>query len=141
MVYFRDSAFSSSESRYLIISDHKDSKVKTKLFIGTGDNPSIPISKWIQFWGKEAFKYEPLPLRRENKSIRLKSSHNPTGKLDKVVNWSSKEEGLFHKLGFKSDKKDDTYLASFLSCWLCVFVFPTMVEDVIRPGVFGLLVT
>lgn len=79
--------------------------------------------------------YEQPPPRRDKKLIRLKSSHNPTGELNKTVNWLIAEEALFHKLVFKSQKMDETYLAAFLSCWLCIFVRPTKQGDVIHLGV------
>ena len=42
---------------------------------------------------------------------------------------------LFTKLGIRDDLKDATYLAAFLSCWLCLFVFPHE-GSFLRPGVF-----
>lgn len=48
MVYFRDSVSSSSKSRYLIILDLKDSKVETKLPVGT---PSTPLAgSYVAAW-------------------------------------------------------------------------------------------
>uniref|UniRef100_A0A9I9EJQ6 Aminotransferase-like plant mobile domain-containing protein n=1 Tax=Cucumis melo TaxID=3656 RepID=A0A9I9EJQ6_CUCME len=31
---------------------------------------------------------------------------------------------LFAELRIRNDLKDETYLATFLFCWLCLFVFP-----------------
>uniref|UniRef100_A0A9I9EI04 Aminotransferase-like plant mobile domain-containing protein n=1 Tax=Cucumis melo TaxID=3656 RepID=A0A9I9EI04_CUCME len=42
---------------------------------------------------------------------------------------------LFAKLGIRNDLKDETYLAAFLSCWLCLFVFPHK-GSFLRPRVF-----
>uniref|UniRef100_A0A9I9ECM8 Aminotransferase-like plant mobile domain-containing protein n=1 Tax=Cucumis melo TaxID=3656 RepID=A0A9I9ECM8_CUCME len=42
---------------------------------------------------------------------------------------------LFTELGIKDDLKDETYLAAFLSCWLCLFVF-SQKGSFLRPGVF-----
>ncbi|TYK03767.1 hypothetical protein E5676_scaffold863G001500 [Cucumis melo var. makuwa] len=42
---------------------------------------------------------------------------------------------LFTELGIKDDLKDETYLAAFLSCWLCLFVF-SQKGSFFRPGVF-----
>ena len=42
---------------------------------------------------------------------------------------------LFVKLGIRDDLKDATYLAAFLSFWLCLFVFPHK-ESFFRPRVF-----
>nr|XP_016502923.1 PREDICTED: uncharacterized protein LOC107821046 [Nicotiana tabacum] len=41
-------------------------------------------------------------------------------------------------LAFGSDQKDEVYLASFLSCWLCVFVLSTKEGDFIRPVTFNI---
>lgn len=106
-----------------------------QLHEGICDNLSVPVNKQTKFQYKKASKYEPHLPRRERKFIHLKSLHNLSGNLDKVINWLFEEEGLFHKLGVKSHKKDDTYLADFFLCWLCVFVFPEKEGDIIRLGV------
>ena len=42
---------------------------------------------------------------------------------------------LFTELGIRDDLKDAMYLAAFLSCWLCLFVFPQK-ESFLCPRVF-----
>ena len=42
---------------------------------------------------------------------------------------------LFKELGIEDTLKDKTYLAAFLSYWLCLFVFPQK-GAFLRPGVF-----
>uniref|UniRef100_A0A9I9E6I7 Aminotransferase-like plant mobile domain-containing protein n=1 Tax=Cucumis melo TaxID=3656 RepID=A0A9I9E6I7_CUCME len=42
---------------------------------------------------------------------------------------------LFAELAIRDDLKDETYLAAFLSCWLCFFVFPQK-RSFLHPGVF-----
>ncbi|XP_060195511.1 uncharacterized protein LOC132624806 [Lycium barbarum] len=103
---------------------------------GRSDNPRVSLSKWIQFWYKRALKYQPAPPRREKKSARFKSTHNLTGAIPKASQWSREEEAVFHKLGVKPAKRDETYLAAFLSCWLCAFVLPSEEGNFIRPGTF-----
>ncbi|XP_019239821.1 PREDICTED: uncharacterized protein LOC109219803 [Nicotiana attenuata] len=71
----------------------------------------------------------------EKKSARLKSTHNPNGVIPETTRWSSDQEATFSKLRVRSDKKDETYIAAFLSIWLCAFVFPKS-ENLIRPETF-----
>uniref|UniRef100_A0A9I9E9M2 Aminotransferase-like plant mobile domain-containing protein n=1 Tax=Cucumis melo TaxID=3656 RepID=A0A9I9E9M2_CUCME len=42
---------------------------------------------------------------------------------------------LFAKLEIRNDLKDETYLAAFLSCWLCLFVF-LQKGSFLRTGIF-----
>uniref|UniRef100_A0A9I9ELU2 Aminotransferase-like plant mobile domain-containing protein n=1 Tax=Cucumis melo TaxID=3656 RepID=A0A9I9ELU2_CUCME len=42
---------------------------------------------------------------------------------------------IFAELGIRDDFKDETYLAAFLSCWLCLFVFSHK-RSFLRPRVF-----
>ncbi|MCD9644389.1 hypothetical protein HAX54_032587 [Datura stramonium] len=99
------------------------------LWEGNNNNSNVLLRMWIVFWCKKSTKYEQPPLRKEKKSSHLKSLYNPTGLIDKDVSWLTVEEALFHKLGVKSYRKDETYLAAFLSCWLCIFVIPTKEAD------------
>uniref|UniRef100_M1DXM5 Uncharacterized protein n=1 Tax=Solanum tuberosum TaxID=4113 RepID=M1DXM5_SOLTU len=48
--------------------DHKSNKA-SKVWVS--------FSEWIQFWCKKDLKYELAPLRKEKKSRRLSSNHNP----------------------------------------------------------------
>jgi len=43
---------------------------------------------------------------------------------------------VFRRLGVPKEKRESTYLAAFLSCWLCVFVLPEIGEKFIRPSTF-----
>ncbi|XP_075076357.1 uncharacterized protein LOC142163009 [Nicotiana tabacum] len=103
---------------------------------GGSNDPKVSAKKWVEFWCRKTMKYTHPPLRKEKKSAYLKSTHNPTGVIEEAVNWSTVEEALFHKLGVMDDKKDETYLAAFLSCWLCIFVLPSKDGAFIRPGTF-----
>ncbi|KAH0708827.1 hypothetical protein KY284_010254 [Solanum tuberosum] len=42
-------------------------------------NMRVSFNEWIQFWCKKDRKYELAPPRKEKKSRRLSSTHNPTG--------------------------------------------------------------
>ncbi|KAA0047546.1 hypothetical protein E6C27_scaffold2963G00230 [Cucumis melo var. makuwa] len=72
---------------------------------------------------------------QQKKASRSKSTQNPDGLKIQAREWSSRESMLFAELGIKDDLKDETYLAAFLSCWLCLFVFPQK-GSFLRPGVF-----
>ncbi|KAA0060611.1 hypothetical protein E6C27_scaffold22G004890 [Cucumis melo var. makuwa] len=80
--------------------------------------------------------YYSIPItRKQKKASRSKSTQNPDGSKIQAREWSSRESMLFAELGIKDDLKDETYLAAFLSCWLCLFVFPQK-GSFLRPGVF-----
>ncbi|XP_070005580.1 uncharacterized protein [Nicotiana sylvestris] len=102
---------------------------------GTGATQKVFFSKWTSFWYKKTLIYRPAPLRKEKKFARLKSTHNPNGVIPETTRWSSDQETIFSKLRVRSNKKDETYVAAFLSIRLCAFVFPK-VENSIRPETF-----
>ncbi|OIT27175.1 hypothetical protein A4A49_31917 [Nicotiana attenuata] len=79
---------------------------------GESHDPKVLFTKWIEFWFKRDLRYKPAPARREKKSTRLKSTHNPTGAIPEVVAWSSADEMMFANLGVKpySNKQGDTDL-------------------------------
>ncbi|CAL8153323.1 unnamed protein product [Prunus armeniaca] len=49
---------------------------------------------------------------------------------------TEEEEGVFEDLGITDEDMEKSYLAAFLACWLCKFVFPKDDVTLIRPGVF-----
>ncbi|KAG5590908.1 hypothetical protein H5410_041422 [Solanum commersonii] len=99
-------------------------------------NMRVFFNEWIQFWCKKDRKYELAPSRKEKKSRRVSSTHNPTGEIPTEINtWSSTQEMVFFKLGTKHQKYE-TYLTTFLSCWFCAFVFPSEEGNFIRPETF-----
>ncbi|KAA0046555.1 hypothetical protein E5676_scaffold403G00180 [Cucumis melo var. makuwa] len=72
---------------------------------------------------------------QQKEALRSKSTRNPDGSKIQAHEWSSRESMLFAELGIKDDLKDETYLAAFLSCWLCLFVF-SQKGSFLCPGVF-----
>ncbi|MCD7447100.1 hypothetical protein HAX54_023129, partial [Datura stramonium] len=100
------------------------------------DSSRVSLSRWIGFWYKKALRYKPAPPRREKKTAHLKFMHNPTGAIPEISQWSRDEEGVFSKLGVRPAKKEETYLATFLSYWLCAFVLSSEEGDFIRPETF-----
>ncbi|KAH0633016.1 hypothetical protein KY284_035802 [Solanum tuberosum] len=43
---------------------------------------------------------------------------------------------MFFGLGVRANKRDETYLTTFLSFWLCAFVLPNKEGEFVRPGTF-----
>ncbi|KAL2933916.1 GATA transcription factor 14 [Bienertia sinuspersici] len=77
-------------------------------------------------------------LRRRNSNSAPKNTHNPDGVLkDRPTTWIRGESALFDSLGvFGENRRQTTYVAAFLSCWLCAFVLPENDERLIRPSTF-----
>ncbi|MCD7451342.1 hypothetical protein HAX54_011126 [Datura stramonium] len=62
------------------------------------DSSRVSLSRWIGFWVKKGLRYEPAPPRRENKTTRLKSSHNSTGAIPEISQCSRDEEWTHYAL-------------------------------------------
>ncbi|XP_021299429.1 uncharacterized protein LOC110428080 [Herrania umbratica] len=93
----------------------------------------IPSTKELIGVGK--LRYQKPPARKAKKSTRPKATHNPIGIVKKHETWASSRAKACNELGVKENHEADTYLVAFFSCWLCVFVFPS-VESMIRPETF-----
>ncbi|KAL0291100.1 UNVERIFIED_CONTAM: hypothetical protein Sradi_7034400 [Sesamum radiatum] len=96
----------------------------------------VSIDKWVKFWSKKTTKYHPPPPRKEKKTVRPKSTHNPLGDIAIHERWSTAEEALFAKLCIERSFKEEVYLAAYLACWLCLFVLPGKDVNSIRPSTF-----
>ncbi|KAK4396421.1 hypothetical protein Sango_1478700 [Sesamum angolense] len=86
----------------------------------------VSIDKWVKFWSKKTAKYHPPPPRKEKKTVRPKSTHNPLGDIATHERWSTAEDALFAKLCIERSLKEEVYLAAYLACWLCLFVLPAI---------------
>ncbi|KAH6812289.1 hypothetical protein C2S51_026051 [Perilla frutescens var. frutescens] len=89
-----------------------------------------------KFWSKNKKKYQRPPPRKEKKTVRSKSTHNPTGNIRVHQMWTTAEKISFEKLGVKDKYVHQTYLAAYLACWLCNFVLPEGDANLIRPETF-----
>ena len=70
-------------------------------------------------------KYAKPPKKStKNKVQRPKRTHNPSGEIDPVKSHTQSEMEVFDNLGIAETDVKETYLATFLACWLCKFVFP-----------------
>ena len=56
--------------------------------------------------------------------------------INKHGQWSDEEHGVFADLQVEGDLKEETYLSTLLSCWLCIFFFPIKDPNSIRPSTF-----
>ncbi|KAL0296096.1 UNVERIFIED_CONTAM: hypothetical protein Sradi_6661700 [Sesamum radiatum] len=109
-------------SKYLLYAYH--------LLQSADDNrcSHVSIDKWVKFWSKKTIKYHSPPPRKEKKTVRPKSTHNPLGDIAIHERWSTAEEALFAKLCIEMSLKEEVYLVAYLACWLCVFVLPVWQE-------------
>ncbi|KAA0059873.1 putative mitochondrial protein [Cucumis melo var. makuwa] len=99
------------------------------------NDSQVTISNWVSFWYLGSRSYDKLTMQKQKKASHSKSTQNLDGSKIQAREWSSRESMLFAELGIRDDLKDETHLATFLSCWLCVFVFPQK-GSFLRPEVF-----
>ncbi|KAM1079922.1 hypothetical protein ACFX2B_014433 [Malus domestica] len=79
---------------------------------------------------------KPLKKNGRNKTTRPKGNSDPSGVIGSTRRRSSDKLRAFEDLGIASEHVEKSYLAAFLACWLCKFVFPTGDVDLVRLGVF-----
>jgi len=53
-----------------------------------------------------------------------------------TLQWTQEDSAVFDALEIPNDGRGNTYLAAFLSCWLCTFAVPEDKKGFIRPGTF-----
>ncbi|KAL0395183.1 UNVERIFIED_CONTAM: hypothetical protein Slati_4484500 [Sesamum latifolium] len=90
------------------------------------DLNGVMIFDWVGFWFKGPLRYAAPPLRSSRKRVHeLKLSCNPSGDVN-VSNLprTKDHDEPFTILQILEDIRDETYVAAFLSCWLCSFVLP-----------------
>ncbi|KAI5342403.1 hypothetical protein L3X38_010278 [Prunus dulcis] len=95
------------------------------------------MTAWIKYWYRGPFRYK-KSLRKtiRNKSKKPKEDSDPSGIIAAALKRIEKEEWVFEDLGIANEDMDRSYLATFLACWLCKFVFPKDDVTLIRPWVF-----
>ncbi|KAG6746313.1 hypothetical protein POTOM_050853 [Populus tomentosa] len=82
-----------------------------------------------------AFHKECQTIDGDHSSGSNKTNY-PSGSIDKSRVRSSKFIHPFKELNVPSHIQDEVYLAAFLSCWLCKFVFPSKDVGFISPSTF-----
>ncbi|KAL2943450.1 Tropomyosin [Bienertia sinuspersici] len=98
----------------------------------------VSAQQWVKYWYKGEINYASPVKRRRNSNSAPKHTHNPDGVLkDRPTTWTQGESALFDSLGISgASRRQTTYVAAFLSCWLCAFVLPENDERLIRPSTF-----
>ena len=69
--------------------------------------------------------------------MKPRTTNNPTGIIDNACLATFEgEDEPFVVLNVPKAARGETYLAAFLSCWICKFLLPSKEIGHIRPGVF-----
>ncbi|KAM1845273.1 hypothetical protein ACFX13_019593 [Malus domestica] len=97
----------------------------------------VKISSWIRFWYWDVMKYQKcLKKSGRNKTTRPKGDSDPLGVIGQAGHHTPTELKAFEDLGMVSEHLEESYLAAFLACWLCKFVFPKDDINFVLPEVF-----
>ncbi|XP_056684069.1 uncharacterized protein [Spinacia oleracea] len=94
---------------------------------------TITFETWCDFWFRDASKYF---LASGNKKSVLPTLMKDFSSFNGPRSWSHKMYEAFRILRIPEAHHRQTYLAAFLSCWLCAFVLPVSDLGCIRPGSF-----
>ncbi|CAL2238586.1 unnamed protein product [Prunus armeniaca] len=121
-----------------IIEDESDNRDKgTTLLVGapllTSEVSEVDNSLHIPSWSQEvqkAFK------ENHTEQVAKAKDSDPSGIIAVALKSTEEEEGFFEDLGIADEDMERSYLATFLACWLCKFVFPKDDVTLIRAGVF-----
>ncbi|KAJ8431891.1 hypothetical protein Cgig2_009958 [Carnegiea gigantea] len=93
------------------------------------------IEQWIAFWFRGRNRYH--VARKPDQDNRI--SH--PGILSSIIDARARGWGdcqaVFEELGVAIGQRTETFLAAFLSYWLCVFILPVMDASCLRPGTFS----
>ncbi|KAL3513063.1 hypothetical protein ACH5RR_025780 [Cinchona calisaya] len=135
--------------KVLLIADQDDDTAKNRTqllfhvaihrnYVGNRESKKsgILVHRWIDFWFKGKSKYSKPKPRIIKKASRYKATQNPNKEIEQPYKFSSKEESAFNTIGVKSHLREETYLAAFISCWLCVFALPNKDFHAVRPSTF-----
>ncbi|KAJ8431985.1 hypothetical protein Cgig2_005914 [Carnegiea gigantea] len=91
------------------------------------------IEEWIAFWFHGPVKYY-APTKSDRRSgVPLP---NIISSATEVRGWN-KSHVVFDELGVPKGERTETFLAAFLSCWLCLFALLIRDAGCIRPGTFS----
>ncbi|KAI5343263.1 hypothetical protein L3X38_011139 [Prunus dulcis] len=85
----------------------------------------VRMAAWLKYWYRGPFKYK-KPSRKtiRNKAQKPKEDSDQSGIIPMALKRTGEEEGVFEDLGIPDEDMEKSYLAAFLACWLCKFVFP-----------------
>ncbi|KAM1355799.1 hypothetical protein ACFX2H_029808 [Malus domestica] len=90
-----------------------------------------------KFYDEDAMKYK-RHLKKSgcNMTTRLKGNSDLSSIIGPTGRRIPTSLRVFNDLGIASEHLEESYLAIFLACWLCKFVFPKDDVNFIRPSVF-----
>jgi len=95
-------------------------------------NHKETIEEWIAFCFHGPVKYH-TPMKSNRRSL----VPIPTNiSLTTAVHGWNESHAVFHELDVPKGEHTETFLAAFLSCWLCLFILPVRDAGCIRPGTF-----
>ncbi|XP_071936559.1 uncharacterized protein [Coffea arabica] len=103
---------------------------------GESNKAGVSADQWINFWFKGKTRYSKPKQRRIKRASRAQATQNPDGEIGQPRKFSSQDNGVFNTIGVKLHLREESYLAAFISCWLCVFVLPDEDPHYIRPSTF-----
>ncbi|KAL2934217.1 ATP-dependent RNA helicase DBP8 [Bienertia sinuspersici] len=86
--------------------------------------------------------YSTLVKRKRYIDAPPKFTHNPSGKLaHQLPEWSTSELDLFNSIGIEVEgRRETTYVAVFILCWLCVFLLLENEDRLFKPRTFKVIV-
>ncbi|KAJ8444411.1 hypothetical protein Cgig2_005933 [Carnegiea gigantea] len=111
-------------------------KDKLTTFHLFGRKGKLTIEQWISFWSRGRNKYHVSKKPDQHNRIPhpgILSSFTDAG----AHGWSDCQ-AIFDKLGVAIGQRTETFLAAFLSCWLCTFILPVRDTGCIHPGTFSI---
>ncbi|GAA0173709.1 hypothetical protein LIER_27271 [Lithospermum erythrorhizon] len=98
---------------------------------------TMSISSWIGFWNYSLRTYVGHEAADQSSTKTAPGSVCPRGPtIPHCCAWDSRDRYPFDILEVDADLEEEFYCVAFLSCWLCVFVFPAEPLGFIRASVF-----
>ncbi|KAJ8431916.1 hypothetical protein Cgig2_016349 [Carnegiea gigantea] len=112
---------------YLFIAYHK-------LMQGRKGKPTI--EQWISFWFRGRSKYH--VSKKPDQDSRIPQPEILSPLTDAGAHGWSDYQAIFDELGVATGQCTKTFLAAFLSRWLCTFILLVRDAGYIRPGTFSI---
>nr|GMD87015.1 ABC transporter G family member 11 [Ipomoea batatas] len=101
------------------------------------EDHSLHVNEWIEFWSRRPQVYDrPILSKNDKRKSRPKNTQNPSGKIPALKGWTKVTRAPFVELGIPPELEEETHLAAYLCCWLCVFVLPIKGTRLIRYTTF-----
>nr|GMD76382.1 uncharacterized protein LOC105951073 [Ipomoea batatas] len=101
------------------------------------EDRSLHVNEWIEFWSRRPQVYDrPILSKNDKRKSCPKNTQNPSGKIPALKGWTKVTRAPFVELGIPPELEEETHLAAYLCCWLCVFVLPIKGTRLIRYTTF-----